>query len=306
VDFALIAFGLGVGVLVGMTGIGGGSLMTPMLILVFGVTPVTAIGTDLAYAAVTKTVGGYKHWRQKTVDMRLSAWMAVGSVPAAVCGVYVLSLLEGWAGRDFDDLLLTILAVALLLTGAATLIRAFLKRMHERERATIELERRHKVAAVVLGVCVGFVLGVTSAGSGALIAVGLILLFRLVPTRVVGTDVFHAAILLWAAGVAHIVAGNVDFGLVGTILLGSVPGVWVGSHWSVRVEPAVLRTTLAVVLIGAGLALLIKAGLDLPLAVIAPFPVAVLVLLVVTIARDRRRRRAVAVRAHAAAPSRSR
>jgi uncharacterized protein len=294
-DFALIAFGLGVGILVGMTGIGGGSLMTPMLILVFGVTPVTAIGTDLAYAAVTKTVGGYKHWSQRTVDMRLSAWMALGSVPAAVGGVYVLTLLEDWSGRDFEDLLLTILAIALLITGAATLVRAFLKRMHERERETIELERRHKVAAVVLGVCVGFVLGVTSAGSGALIAVGLILLFRLIPTRVVGTDVFHAAILLWAAGIAHIVAGNVDFALAGTILLGSVPGVWLGSHWSVRVEPAVLRTTLAVVLIGAGLALLIKAGLDIPLVVIAPFPVAVLVLLVVTIVRDRRTRRARAV-----------
>jgi uncharacterized protein len=289
VDFALIAFGLGVGVLVGMTGIGGGSLMTPMLILVFGVTPVTAIGTDLAYAAVTKTVGGWKHLRQKTVDIRLSSWMAIGSVPAAVAGVWVLDLLEEAAGRDFDDLVISILAGALLLTGAATLVRAFLKRMHERERDTIELERRHKVAAVVLGVGVGFVLGVTSAGSGALIAVGLILLFRLSPTRVVGTDVFHAAILLWAAGLAHVTAGNVDFGLAGTILLGSVPGVWLGSHWSVRVEPAVLRTTLAVVLIGAGLALLIKAGLDIPVLVIAPFPVAVFVLLVVTIVRYRRR-----------------
>jgi uncharacterized protein len=293
VDPALIGFGLGVGILVGMTGIGGGSLMTPMLILVFGVTPITAIGTDLAYAAVTKTVGGYKHWRQRTVDVRLSSWMALGSVPAAVGGVYVLGLLEDAAGRDFDDLLLTILAAALLLTGAATLVRAFLKRMHERERSTIELERRHKLAAVALGVAVGFVLGVTSAGSGALIAVGLILLFRLVPTRVVGTDVFHAAILLWAAGLAHIVAGNVDFALVGTILLGSVPGVWLGSHWSVRVEPAVLRTTLAVVLIGAGLALLIKAGLDLPLAVIAPFPVAVIVLMLVTMLRARRAARSL-------------
>jgi len=290
VDFALIAFGLGVGVLVGMTGIGGGSLMTPMLILVFGVTPITAIGTDLAYAAVTKTVGGYKHWRQRTVDVRLSSWMALGSVPAAIAGVAVLGLLEDWANRDFDDLLLTVLAAALLLTGAATLVRAFLKSMHERERDTIAMEPRHKVAAVALGVGVGFVLGVTSAGSGALIAVGLILLFRLSPTRVVGTDVFHAAILLWAAGLAHLIAGNVDFGLVGNILLGSVPGVWLGSHWSVRVDPAVLRTTLAVVLIGAGLALLIKSGLGVPIAVIVPFPVAVLVLLVVTMARDRRAR----------------
>ena len=287
-DFALVAFGLGVGILVGMTGIGGGSLMTPMLILVFGVTPVMAIGTDLAYAAVTKTVGGYKHLRQKTVDIQLSSWMSIGSVPAAICGVYVLGLLEDWLGRDFEDAVIAILAGALLFTGAATLVRAFLKRMHERERETIAMERRHKVAAVVLGLTVGFVLGVTSAGSGALIAVGLILLFRLAPTRVVGTDVFHAAILLWAAGLAHVTAGNVDFGLAGTILLGSVPGVWLGSHWSVRVEPAVLRTTLAVVLIGAGLALLIKAGLDIPIAVLAPFPVAVIALLVVTMVRSRK------------------
>jgi uncharacterized membrane protein YfcA len=292
VDFALIAFGLGVGILVGMTGIGGGSLMTPMLILVFGVTPITAIGTDLAYAAVTKTVGGYKHWTQKTVDLRLSTWMALGSVPAAVGGVYVLDLLEEAAGQDFDDLLLTLLAVALLLTGAATLVRAFLKSMHARERDEIELETRHKVAAVVLGVCVGFVLGITSAGSGALIAVGLILLFRLTPTRVVGTDVFHAAILLWAAGLAHIIAGNVDFGLAGNILIGSVPGVWLGSHWSVRVEPAVLRTTLAVVLIGAGIALLIKAGLGIPTWVLIPFPLGVVALLIVTMARARRARAA--------------
>jgi uncharacterized protein len=292
-DIALIGFGLGVGVLVGMTGIGGGSLMTPMLILVFGVTPVTAIGSDLAYAAVTKTVGGYKHWRQHTVDARLSSWMAIGSVPAAVTGVYVLDLLENWAGRDFNDLLITILACALLLTGIATLVRSFLKSMQERERDTIPMERRHKIAAVALGAGVGFVLGVTSAGSGALIAVGLILFFRLSPQRVVGTDVFHAAILLWAAGLAHVSAGNVDFGLVGTILIGSIPGVWIGSHWSVRVDPSVLRGTLAVVLIGAGLALLIKAGLGIPLVVIVPFPVAVVVLLVVTMARERRAREKV-------------
>ena len=133
-DPALVAFGLGVGVLVGMTGIGGGSLMTPMLILVFGVTPVTAIGTDLAYAAVTKTVGGYKHWKQKTVDMALSAWMAIGSVPAAIGGVYLLDVLEKEYGHRFDELLLALLSGALLLTGAMTLARSFLRRFHERER----------------------------------------------------------------------------------------------------------------------------------------------------------------------------
>jgi hypothetical protein len=292
-DIALIGFGLGVGVLVGMTGIGGGSLMTPMLILVFGVQPTTAIGSDLAYAAVTKTVGGYKHLRQHTVDMRLSSWMAVGSVPAAVFGVYMLHLLEDWAGADFDDVIIPILAGALLITGAATVVRNFIKSMDERERDSIPMERRHKIAAVALGGSVGFILGVTSAGSGALIAVGLILAFRLTPQRVVGTDVFHAAIVLWAAGLAHVSAGNVDFGLVGNILIGSIPGVWVGSHWSVRVEPMVLRATLGIVLIGAGLALLIKAGLGIPIAVIVPFPVAVMVLLVVTMVRDRRARETV-------------
>jgi uncharacterized protein len=289
-DLALVGFGFGVGVLVGMTGIGGGSLMTPLLILVFGVKPVTAVGTDLAYAAVTKTVGGYKHWRQNTVELRLSTWMALGSVPAAVSGVVVLGVLERATGRDFDDLLLTILAAALLLTGVATLVRSFLKSMHDRERATIPMATRHKVAAVTLGVFVGFVLGVTSAGSGALIAVGLILLFRLVPTRVVGTDVFHAAILLWAAAVAHIVAGNVDFPLAGNILIGSVPGVWMGSHWAIRVPANVLRTTLAVVLIGAGMALLGKAGLGIPTVALIPFPLAVIVLMVITMLREWRSR----------------
>src|SRR5688572_31801454 len=114
VDPALIIFGFLVGMLVGLTGVGGGSLMTPLLILLFGIKPVTAVGTDLAYAAVTKTVGGYKHWRQKTVDAPLSAWLAVGSVPSALAGVYVLEVLEDSYGQDFDDVLLTILGGALL------------------------------------------------------------------------------------------------------------------------------------------------------------------------------------------------
>ncbi|MFN2616596.1 MAG: sulfite exporter TauE/SafE family protein [Thermoleophilaceae bacterium] len=292
-DPALIGFGLGVGLLVGMTGIGGGSLMTPLLILVFGIKPVTAVGTDLAYGAVTKTVGGFKHFRQRSVDLSLSTWMAFGSVPSAIAGVWVLDALEKAHGKDFNDLLLTILAAALLLCGVATLARAlFLKQMVERERERIDLEARHKVAAVALGVFVGFVLGVTSAGSGALIAVGLILIFRLVPRRVVGTDVFHAAILLWAAAAAHVVAGNVDFGLAGTILIGSVPGVWLGSQWSVRVPVGTLRSALAVLLIGSGLGLLAKAGTAVPDAALAAFPALVAALFVASALRDRRARRA--------------
>jgi uncharacterized membrane protein YfcA len=276
VDPYIVIFGLAVGVLVGLTGIGGGSLMTPLLILVFGVKPVTAIGTDLAYAAVTKTVGGYKHLRQGTVDVSLSTWMALGSVPAAVGGVYLLDALERAAGASFDATLLAVLAGAILFTGVVTLARAlFFKGLAKSERDELRLERRHKAAAVTIGAFVGFMLGVTSAGSGALIALGLILAFRLVPRRVVGTDIFHAAILLWAAALAHLVAGNVDFALAGTLLVGSVPGVWLGSHWSVRIPVATLRTVLGVVLVGAGLGLATKAGLDVPAPVLAAVPVLV-------------------------------
>jgi len=288
-DPAIVAFGLGVGVLVGMTGIGGGSLMTPLLILVFGVNPTTAIGTDLAYGAVTKTVGGYRHFRQGTVDFSLSLWMGIGSVPAAIAGVYVLDVLERAYGREFDELLLSILAITLLFTGVMTLARAlFMKALHEQERDAIEMTRRNRISAVVLGAVVGFVLGVTSAGSGALIAVGLILLFRLVPQRVVGTDVFHAAILLWAAAAAHLFSGNVDFSLAGNILIGSVPGVWFGSNLSIRVPSGALRTTLAIVLIGAGLALLTKVGVGVPGAVLAIFPVIVAAVILGVTLRDRR------------------
>lgn len=291
-DLAIVAFGLGVGVLVGMTGIGGGSLMTPLLILVFGIKPITAVGTDLAYGAITKTVGGWRHLRQGTVDMSLSLWMAVGSVPAAIGGVYVLELIERAYGDDFDSILIVALAVTLLFTGAVTMGRAlFLKALHDKERDTVEMTTRNKVYAVVLGVAVGFVLGVTSAGSGALIAVGLILLFRLVPSRVVGTDIFHAAILLWAAAAAHIVAGNVDFALAGNILIGSIPGVWIGSNLTLRVGNSVLRRTLGLVLIGAGLALLSKAGAGIPSWLIALFPAAIAAMVVNVLVSERRDRR---------------
>jgi uncharacterized protein len=260
-DPVLVLFGVCVGLLVGLTGIGGGSLMTPLLILVFGVKPVIAVGTDLAYAAVTKTVGGYRHWRYGTVELQLSCWMALGSVPGAVGGVQVLELLQRADGQSFDRLLLTLLAGALLLTGTATLVRALLvPGLAARERAGLRLDGREKLVAVTMGGFVGLVLGVTSAGSGALVAVGLIVLFRLAPRQVVGTDVFHAALLLWAAAAAHLASGNVDYGLAATILLGSVPGVWLGSHMSVRIPAASLRGALGVVLLGSGVVLLSNRG----------------------------------------------
>jgi uncharacterized protein len=257
-DPLVVLFGLGVGVLIGLTGIGGGSLMTPLLILVVGVNPVVAIGTDLAYGAITKTVGGWRHLRKGTVDLGVSKWLAFGSVPGALAGVAVLERLH----LDVTAVL-ALVAVALLVVSLVVLVRA-VRTIPPRERVQVPLDTRAKATAVAVGAVLGLVLGLTSVGSGALIGPALILLFRLTPVRVVGTDVFHAAILLWAAGLAHWAGGNVDFALMGMILLGSVPGVWIGAALVDRVPVAVLRPLLGCVLLGSALGVLTKAGLDLP------------------------------------------
>jgi uncharacterized protein len=252
-DPTIIIFGLGIGTLVGMTGMGGGSLMTPMLILVFGIQPTTAIGTDIFYSAITKTVGGWRHLRMKTVNMDLVKWLALGSVPAAVAGVGLISVLERHVGPErLDSLVYAVLGGTLLMVGVVTLARALILRGLVDEREGFEVERRHKVAAVVIGATTGFVIGITSAGSGTVIAILLIAVFRLVPKKVVGTDVFHAAVLLWAAGLAHWVGGNVDFTLAGNILIGSVPGVVIGAALSSRAPQGFIRTALGLVLVASG------------------------------------------------------
>jgi uncharacterized protein len=254
VDPAIIIFGLGIGVLVGMTGMGGGSLMTPLLILIFGIQPTTAIGTDIFYSAVTKTVGGWRHLRMKTVNMELVKWLALGSVPAAVGGVAVVSVLQDRVGEArLDSLVYAVLGGTLLMVGVITLTRALILRNLVDERDRFDVERRHKVAAVLIGATTGFVIGITSAGSGTVIAILLIAVYRLAPKRVVGTDVFHAAILLWAAGIAHWIGGNVDFVLAGNILLGSIPGVVIGAALSDRAPQGFIRTALGVVLVGSGI-----------------------------------------------------
>ncbi len=253
-DPAIIVFGLGIGVLVGMTGMGGGSLMTPLLILIFGIQPTTAIGTDIFYSAVTKTVGGWRHFRMKTVNMELVKWLSFGSVPAAVLGVAIVSVLQDHIGEDrLDSLVYAVLGGTLLMVGIITLTRALILRNLVEERDRFEVERRHKIAAVAIGATTGFVIGITSAGSGTVIAILLIAVYRLAPKKVVGTDVFHAAILLWAAGIAHWIGGNVDFVLAGNILLGSIPGVVIGAALSDRAPQGFIRTALGVVLVGSGI-----------------------------------------------------
>ncbi|HEX3325302.1 MAG TPA: sulfite exporter TauE/SafE family protein [Solirubrobacterales bacterium] len=253
-DPAIIVFGLGIGVLVGMTGMGGGSLMTPLLILIFGIQPTTAIGTDIFYSAVTKTVGGWRHFRMKTVNMELVKWLSFGSVPAAVLGVAIVSVLQDHIGEDrLDSLVYAVLGGTLLMVGIITLTRALILRNLVEERDRFEVERRHKIAAVLIGATTGFVIGITSAGSGTVIAILLIAVYRLAPKRVVGTDVFHAAILLWAAGIAHWIGGNVDFTLAANILIGSIPGVVIGAALSDRAPQGFIRTALGIVLVGSGI-----------------------------------------------------
>jgi uncharacterized membrane protein YfcA len=267
-DPLVIVFGLGVGVLVGLTGIGGGSLMTPLLLIFIGTQPHVAVGTDIAYGALTKTVGGHRHLRSGTVDLGISKWLAFGSVPGAIIGVIVVEALPS----PPDQALLWGVAGALTFTSLVTLGRAlFIPRVHELEREQVPLTPGIKRSAVGLGLVLGFVLGVTSVGSGALIGLALILFFRLTPHRVVGTDVFHAAVLLWAAGVAHVIAGNVDYGLMVNILIGSLPGVVIGERLARVVPAAGLRPALGAAMLASALGVASKAGADLPAwAIIGP------------------------------------
>src|SRR5918997_580442 len=264
-DPLIIVFGLGVGILIGLTGIGGGSLMTPLLVLFAGVPPVVAIGTDLAYGAVTKTLGGWRHWRKGTVDLGVSVWLAVGSVPGALIGVWLLDRLHAAYGKSFEPVLLGAIALVLLLVSLTILGRAlFMPKLVARERHSVQQTLRTKLTAAGMGAVLGIILGVTSVGSGALIGLVLILVFQLTPHRVVGTDVFHAAILLWAAGLAHWVSGNVDFVLMGTILVGSLPGVWIGAQLITTVPASGLRPALGCVLLASALGILSKAGVAIP------------------------------------------
>ncbi len=258
-DPAIVLFGLAIGVLVGMTGMGGGSLMTPLLILIFGTAPSTAIGTDIFYSAITKMVGSWRHLKMRTVNLELVRWLAYGSVPAAVAGVGLIAVIKQHVSEDrMNELLYAVLGGTLLMVGVVTLLRALILRNLVDERESFEVETRHKVAAVVIGATTGFVIGITSAGSGTVIAILLIAVYRLAPKKVVGTDIVHAAILLSAAAIAHWVGGNIDFGLAANILVGSIPGVIVGAALSDRAPQGFIRTALGLVLMGSGVVTVLK------------------------------------------------
>lgn len=285
-DPTIVFFGLGVGVLVGMTGIGGGSLMTPLLILVMGVKPVVAIGTDMAYGAITKCVGAWKHWKLGNVDWRLSGWLGAGSLPGSLLGVGMIDWMHRVGPADCDRALLTALGSTLLLVSMSLLGRTLWSTGGVEEVHEVVMNRATRFFAATTGFAVGVVLGLTSVGSGALIGLALIAVFRLSPRRVVGTDVFHAAILLWVTAAAHISLGNVDFHLMTNILIGSVPGVWLGSGVTHRLPAAGLRLAIACVLMASGLGILAKGGLAISGPILLGVPCGVGV--VVTCIQQRR------------------
>ncbi len=241
--------GLAVGILVGMTGMGGGSLMTPILILLFGFDPKTAVGTDILHGAVFKSFGAVRHRMLGTVHARLALWMLLGSAPMSLVGVQIAS---GF-GDGADSVMGKIVGGALILGGLGFIAKTFLS--GKADDAPFILSTRDKLIAVTIGAVCGFVVGLTSVGSGTFFGLAMLLIYPLTARKIVGTDVFHAAALLWVAGASHLAHGNVDLHAMAWLLVGSIPGVLLGSQMSIKIPDTALRTGFAVVLILSGIKL---------------------------------------------------
>jgi uncharacterized membrane protein YfcA len=242
--------GLLVGALVGMTGMGGGSLMTPILVILFGFKPTYAIGTDILHGAIFKSFGAWRHRRLGTVNGQLVLWMILGSAPMSLLGVEV----SGWIG-DIDSVQSRVLGGALVAGGVGFFVKAFVRaRSPTRELAFTS--GRERLLAIGIGLGGGFVVGLTSVGSGTFFGLAMLLAFPLLTAAIVGTDIFHAALLLWVAGISHLLHGNVDLHATAWLLIGSIPGVLVGSQFTVRLPDRVLRVALATVLALSGIKLL--------------------------------------------------
>ena len=242
--------GLFVGALVGMTGMGGGSLMTPMLILIFGFNPKTAVGTDILHGAVFKSFGAIRHRQLGNVHVPLALWMLVGSAPLSLVGVQIASSFSDSTQSTMSK----VVGGALIFGGIGFAIKAFLKGYVGEEH--LHLTTRQKLIAVSIGASCGFVVGLTSVGSGTFFGLAMLLLYPLAARRIVGTDMLHAALLLWVAGAGHLIHGNVDVHAMAWLLVGSIPGVLLGSHYSIRVPERALRMSFAIVLVLSGIKLL--------------------------------------------------
>ncbi|MFN2467563.1 MAG: sulfite exporter TauE/SafE family protein [Gaiellaceae bacterium] len=254
-DWKLTIAGFLIGGLVGMTGMGGGSLMTPMLVLLFGFKPTIAIGTDILHGAIFKSFGAVRHRRLGTVHLRLTAWMLLGSAPLSLVGVAVADWMEGRYGDGVESVQAKVLGAALVLGGTGFLAKAFVLPKEPRPGA-FWLQSRDRKLAVAIGLSGGFIVGLTSVGSGTFFGLMMLIVYPLAAATIVGTDIMHAAFLLWVAGAGHVYAGNVDFGAMGWLLIGSIPGVLLSSQLTVKLPDRALRVALATVLTLGGIKLL--------------------------------------------------
>jgi uncharacterized protein len=290
-DWELSVTGLLIGILVGMTGMGGGALMTPILILVFGFKPTLAVGTDILHGAVFKSFGAVQHRVLGTVHARLTFWMLLASAPMSLVGVEVADWLEQHHGDGVESASAKVIGAALVLGGLGLLAKTFVPRGAQPDDAPFLLSPRDRVIALTLGAAGGFIVGLTSVGSGTFFALVMLAVFPLTAVKIVGTDIFHAAALLWVAGISHLIHGNVDLEAMGWLLLGSIPGIIAGSRITVRVPERSLRVALATVLAASGVRLLEVPGYGLfvPVILVLGFGLA----LVVEIRRHSGRGRAV-------------
>jgi uncharacterized protein len=248
IDPLYSASGFAVGLLVGMTGVGGGSLMTPLLILLFGIHPATAVGTDLLYASATKVAGTAVHGLNRTIDWMIVRRLASGSVPATIATLLCLALID-IKGATARDIITGMLTVALFLTAIALLARDRITKLYAAHVGSLD-ERRTAIATTTVGAILGVLVSVTSVGAGAIGVMALVLLYPQLPTaRVVGSDIAHAVPLTLAAGIGHWFLGSVDWHIFASLLVGSVPGIILGSLFAVRVPDRALRYVLAATLI---------------------------------------------------------
>jgi len=253
-DWLYTVSGFFVGFIVGITGVGGGSLMTPLLVLFFGVSPATAVGTDLLYAALTKMGGSYVHSKKGSVDWRVVKLLALGSLPAALISLWLLHTLS-LDEKHLKSLITSVLSVALILTSLSLFLKPWLQKLGRSDSEGIyELHAHHLVGATILtGAVLGVLVTISSVGAGALGAAVLLFLYPRHPTvRIVGTDIAHAVPLTLVAGLGHAALGTVNFSLLGSLLVGSLPGIWIGSHLSSRIPERILRPILATMLMIIG------------------------------------------------------
>jgi uncharacterized protein len=244
--------GLLIGVLVGLTGMGGGSLMTPILILFFGFKPTYAVGTDILHGAIFKTFGAVRHRKLGTVHARLALWMFAGSGPMSLAGIGVAALLAHYYGDSAQSVEAKAIGAALLLGGAGLFAKAFLRPRPDDVRELDVLSRRDKTIAFWLGFTGGFIVGLTSVGSGTFFGLVMLVVYPLAARRIVGTDIFHAAALLWVAGFGYLALGKVDLHAMAWLLVGSIPGVLIGSQLGVGLPDRPLRAALATTLVLSG------------------------------------------------------